>query len=266
MDEIARLRSISEQAPAATVDVAVQTERVVDAAVPAAEVLTAEVVADAEVTVPTAEAVEESPLPAAAGLIWIIFTYSKVGVQFVKARGARWCNVRGGWYMHSTLSTPVQIEEVLQRYERTATPGRDRNPWELRSSRSRFVTCTRPCLSCSPMYMATLISCIGPVEATATTAYWQHIGGLTPVMRVVYGILFTAVIAQLCKRMHNSGAFALVASTAEAGAVAGGAAANRLCCAALQCMGATALTVDGFMTQVRARHSPSLSAYYTWRL
>jgi hypothetical protein len=196
MDEIARLRSISEQAPAATVDVAVQTERVVDAAVPAAEVLTAEVIANAEVTVPTAGAVEAPPLPAAAGLIWIMFTYSKAGVQFVKARGARWCNVSGSWYMHSTISTPVQIEEVLRRYGRTTTPGRDRNPWELRSSRRKFVTCTRPCLSCSPMFMATLISCIGPAEATATTAYWKHFGGLTPIMRVLYGILFITVIAQ----------------------------------------------------------------------
>jgi hypothetical protein len=126
------------------------------------------VVAGAEVTVPTAEAIEAPPLPATAGFIWIIFTYSKAGVQFIKARGARWCNVRGSWYMHPTISTPIQIEEVLQRYGRTTMPGRNRSPWELRGARRNFVTCTRPCLSCSPMFMATLISCIGPAEAAAT--------------------------------------------------------------------------------------------------
>jgi hypothetical protein len=212
--------------------------------------------------VPTAEVIEAPPLPAAAALIWFNFAFSKATLQFVKARGARWCNVRCGWYMYSTISTPIQIEEVLQRCERTATPGRDRNPREVGSSRSRFVKCTRPCLSCSPMYMATLISCIVPAEATAATVYWQHLGGLTPMTRFLYGVLFITAIAQLSKRMHRLGTAALVVSTVKGGAAAGGAAVHRLGCAVLQYMGATALTIDGFMTQVRARHSQSLTAYY----
>jgi hypothetical protein len=210
MDEVALLRSASEREPAATADAAVQTDvqsragrlwrppiwvhgrdetcwRVAD--VPTTDVAVQTVVANAEATVPTAEVIEAPPLPAAAALIWFTFAFSKATLQFVKARGARWCNVRCGWYMYSTISTPIQIEEVLQRCERTATPGRDRNPWEVRSSRSRFATCTRPCLSCSPMYMATLITCIVPAEATATAAYWQHLGGLTPMMRFLYGVL-----------------------------------------------------------------------------
>jgi hypothetical protein len=75
-------------------------------------------------------------------------------------------------------------------------------------------------------------------------------------------VLFIVAIAQLSKRMHRLGADALIVSTVKNGAAAGGAAVHRLGCAVLQRMGATALTIDGFMTQVRARHSQSLTAYY----
>jgi hypothetical protein len=125
MGEIARLRSISEQEPAATADVAVQTD----------------VLSRAEATVPTAEVIEAPPLPAAAARIGFTVAFSRATLLGGKARGARWCNVRCGGYMYSTISTPIQIEEVLQRCERTATPGRDRNPREVGSSRSRFELC-----------------------------------------------------------------------------------------------------------------------------
>jgi hypothetical protein len=104
MDEIARLRSISEQAPAATADVAVQTD---GTAMPTAEVATdAEVRDSSWQLVRDQEALVASPLPTRMGFIWIVFAYSKAGVQFLKARGARWCSVRGSWYMHLTSQHP----------------------------------------------------------------------------------------------------------------------------------------------------------------
>ena len=140
--------------------------------------------------------------------MWVDFPYDKDGVQFVKGNGGRWCNVRRCWYLHPGFCTQASIEAVTARYPQSGgalPPGwsAERNPaGGGRLAYKGRLKCTRPCYGCSrirsdtagqsaesapritvatraarsppPLFLLTLFTCIGEVEAAPVSMFTHH--------------------------------------------------------------------------------------------
>jgi hypothetical protein len=208
-------------------------------------------------------------------IVWIESPY----VKFLKSHYARWCSDRNCWYMLAASSAAASrnLDAVLERFDRCSEPSRT-DAGKFKKSK-----CTKPCYACpdpsssaggttrhrrpqsatTPLFLLTLVTCMVPSDAATESMFTHHMRTAPWQLLAIYVIILVATAGNLLKRFHYSGA---LPGLCEGVKSAGMSIAERLgtvLCSMLRRIDVSALAVDVFMDNVRKRHSPSLTAYYT---
>jgi hypothetical protein len=234
------------------------------------------------------QSVEQPPMAGVVDvnekIVWIESPYSAANVQFLKSHYARWCSDRNCWYMLAASSAAANrnLDAVLERFGRCSEPSRT-DVGKFKKS-----TCTKPCYACpdteaftwpsgagsttrrrrpqsatAPLFLLTLFTCMVPSDAATESMFAHHMRTAQWQLLAIYVIILVATAGNLLKRFYNSGALAGLCEGVKSSGMSIADKLGTVLCSMLRRVDASALTVDVFMDNVRKRHSPSLTAYYT---
>ena len=230
---------------------------------------------------------DNQPLPhIVEHIVWIESEYSAANVQFLRRHYARWCSDRNCWYMLAASSTAAHRNQraVLERFNHCSEPSRTDD------GRFKKSTCTKPCYVCNgavhetltwpsgagsttrrrlpqaataPLYLLTLFTCMVPSDAATESMFSYHMRTAQWQLLAIYGVILVAAAGHQLKWIINSGALAGLCVGVKDAGVCIAARIGGILCSMLRSIDSSALTIDGFMENVRKRHLPSLTAYYS---
>jgi hypothetical protein len=227
------------------------------------------------------QSTEQPPMAAMVGvdttdIVWIQSSCNAANVRLLKSHRARWCSDRGCWYM---LTTSSGLDVVLERVDSCDKPSR------TGAGKFKKSTCTKPCYyvcpapspsaggsytrrrrqpsATTPLFLLALFTCMVPSDGAAESMFTHHMRTAPWQMRAIYGVVLLMAACKLLKRLYNDGALTAIATAFGTAGSAVAVTAAAALCTLLRCIDASAVTIGAFMDNVRKRHSPSLTAYYT---